>query len=140
MDYTAIGDTVNLSARLEGVNKIYKTKIIISEPCFRQVKDEFICRELDFLRVKGKKQPTRIYELIDRRDEQTQNRYSWIDIYHEALKHYRAGRFQEAAEQFEGIGAKNALDEASRVMAQRCRYLLSHPPEDWDGILTLEVK
>jgi len=65
MDYTLMGDSVNLGARLEGTNKIYGTNIIVSEFTYSKIKDIFICRELDNIRVKGKKKPVRIYELID---------------------------------------------------------------------------
>ena len=69
MDYTAIGDDVNLAARLEGVNKLYKTHIIISRSTYELVADHFICRELDCLRVQGRKQPTQIYELLKLKDD-----------------------------------------------------------------------
>jgi len=65
MDYTLIGDNVNLGARLEGTNKIYSTNIIISEYTYEQVKEQVIVRELDLIRVKGKDRPVTIYELID---------------------------------------------------------------------------
>jgi adenylate cyclase len=65
MDYTLMGDSVNLGARLEGTNKIYGTNIIISEFTYEQVKDRFICRELDNIRVKGKQKPVKIHEVMD---------------------------------------------------------------------------
>ena len=70
MDYTLMGDEVNLGARLEGTNKIYKTTIIISESTYEQVKDKVIARELDIIRVKGKTKPVKIFELIDMKDEE----------------------------------------------------------------------
>lgn len=138
MDYTAIGDTVNLAARLEGVNKIYKTQIIISESCYQRVRQEFICRELDYLRVKGKKEPTRIFELID--EAPSKINYAWIKRYEQALEIYRQGDFTGAAELFAVLADGVTTDSASAVMLERCRYLSAHPPESWDGILTLEVK
>jgi adenylate cyclase len=68
MDYTLIGDNVNLGARLEGTNKQYMTRIIISEHTYGQVKDNVVVRELDNIRVKGKNKPVLIYELIDIKD------------------------------------------------------------------------
>lgn len=138
MDYTAIGDTVNLAARLEGVNKIYKTQIILSESCYNIVKEEFVCRELDYLRVKGKKKPTRIYELIDDATAKIDRR--WIGIYQRGLEVYRQGEFEAAIEIFAQLADGATADSASAVMLERCRYLIEHPPETWDGILTLEVK
>ena len=140
MDYTAIGDTVNLSARLEGVNKIYKTKIIISDATFRLINNEFICRELDFLKVKGKKTPTRIYELITHREHDTDDQYQWIEKYHEALEIYRRGNWEKAGTLFEALARERLADPASLVMAERCEYLIANPPTHWDGILKLEVK
>jgi adenylate cyclase len=66
MDYTLMGDNVNLGARLEGTNKIYGTNIIISELTYVEIKDQFICRELDNIRVKGKQKPVMIYEVMDK--------------------------------------------------------------------------
>ncbi len=65
MDYTLMGDSVNLGARLEGTNKIYGTNIIISEFTHEKIKNNFICRELDNIRVKGKLKPVKIYEIMD---------------------------------------------------------------------------
>ncbi len=138
MDYTAIGDPVNLSARLEGVNKIFKTKIIISDSTFALVKDRFVCRELDYLRVKGKKEPTRIYELID--FIENSNQYQWIRQYVDALHVYRQGEFLKAKEMFNKLAESELKDTASATMAERCDYLINNPPKDWDGILTLNVK
>jgi adenylate cyclase len=140
MDYTAIGDTVNLSARLEGVNKIYKTKIIISDATFNLIKNEFICRELDFLKVKGKKTPTRIYELIAHQEHGDIDQYQWIEKYQEALETYRQGNWEKAGALFEGLAREKHADPASLVMAERCEYLIANPPTQWDGILKLEVK
>jgi adenylate cyclase len=140
MDYTAIGDTVNLSSRLEGVNKIYKTKIIISDATFNLIKNEFICRELDFLKVKGKTTPTRIYELIAYRESADNNSYQWIEKYHNALDVYRRGNWENASALFKALADERHGDPPSLVMAERCRYLTKNPPEHWDGILKLEVK
>jgi len=140
MDYTAIGDTVNLSARLEGVNKIYKTKIILSHATYNRIKNEFICRELDFLRVKGKNEPTRIYELIANREVTDPDRYQWIEKYHEALSAYRQGNWEKAGALFEALAHGIHPDPASVVMLERCRYLTKNPPLHWDGIIKLEVK
>jgi adenylate cyclase len=142
MEYTSIGDTVNLSARLEGVNKVFKTYIIISEATYLQVKDQMLCRELDFLRVKGKKEPTRIYELVAEKSAlPTHNHdYSWIDSYESALQLYRDGDWQQAAAIFGSLSTAPLSDSASATMLSRCEYLLANPPETWDGILTLEEK
>lgn len=140
MEYTSIGDTVNLAARLEGVNKIYQTHIIISESTYAMVKDRLLCRELDYLRVKGKKEPTRIYELLADKENATTDEYVWIDTYARALQLYRDGAWQEAMNIFQQLCESPLGDKASLTMAKRCAYLLQNPPQHWDGILTLEEK
>ncbi|MCK5051544.1 MAG: CHASE2 domain-containing protein [Candidatus Cloacimonetes bacterium] len=141
MDYTAIGDTVNLAARLESVNKLYQTNIIISQDTYEQIKEKFICRELDSLMVKGKTKPTCIFEIIDERtDEKDTSKYEWIELYKQALEFYREGRWQEAGELFEELSEDPYNDEASQVMLTRCMYLLEFPPKKWDGVLKLDVK
>ena len=141
MDYTAIGDTVNLAARLEGVNKLYQTNIIISQTTYEQIKEEFICRELDSLMVKGKTISTCIYEIIDERtDEIDISKYEWIEIYKQALELYREGKWQEAGELFQDLSEEPYNDNASQVMLTRCMYFLEFPPKHWDGVLKLDVK
>lgn len=136
MDYTAIGDTVNLAARLEGVNKVFGTSIIISEATWQQVHQRYVCRELDYLRVKGKTQPTRIYELIGTANEKAQNT---VARYEAALTLYRQGNWQQALSEFEELAQLHS-DTPSATMAGRCRILLNQPPAQWDGIFTLEAK
>jgi adenylate cyclase len=138
MDYTAIGDAVNLSARLEGVNKIFKTQIIISNTTYEFVKDDFICRELDYLKVKGKNEPTRIYELLDFKDKLSE--YGWIAEYHSALDLYRKGEFARAKEAFDALYNSDLKDYPSQTMSERCGYLIANPPQNWDGILVLNIK
>lgn len=138
MDYTAIGDAANLAARLEGVNKIYQTNIIISETTYDLVKDNMVCRELDFLRVKGKSEPTRIYELLWEKGKE--ERWDWLELYEQALELYRKKEWQKAAQIFSELQKPPISDPPSKVMLDRCRYLIENPPEKWDGILTLEVK
>jgi adenylate cyclase len=136
MDYTAIGDTVNLAARLEGVNKVFGTDIIISEDTWLAVKDHFMCRELDYLRVKGKTKPTRIYELIG---GQTPQREGIVASYEKALALYRKGEWKKALLVFEDLAA-NYNDPPAAKMATRCRILMKEKPKERDGIFTLEAK
>lgn len=138
MDYTAIGDPVNLAARLEGVNKIFKTQIIISHTTWECVKNDFVCRELDYLKVKGKNEPTRIYELLDFYDQK--DNYPWINDYQEALELYRKGDFVQAKLLFTNLYISNLKDLPSGTMAERCDYLIKNTPENWDGILVLNIK
>lgn len=139
-DYTAIGDAVNLSARLEGVNKIFKTSIIIGENTWQQVKDNYICRELDKLKVKGKSQPTTIYELICTKEEENASLTHLLAQYKKALSLYQEANFEKAIVIFDDLSKSQSKDYPSFVMAERCRFLTLNPPEKWDGIFTLTVK
>jgi len=139
-DYTAIGDDVNLAARLEGVNKVFKTKIIVSESTHDLVEEEFIFRELDLLRVKGKTMPVKIYELVDSVDSARDKDYSWIPQYEEALSAYRAAEWKKAVKLFTELAEGTHKDSASQTMLERCELLKKDHPEAWDGIFTLMSK
>ncbi len=138
MDYTAIGDDVNLAARLEGVNKLYHTSIMISGSTYELVKDHIRCRELDTIRVKGKDKPTKIYEVLSMIDEDYDDRL--LDRYAEALKLYRDKAWREAGEIFRELSEAPFEDGASMEMLKRCENLIERPPAEWDEVHTLEVK
>jgi len=140
MDYTAIGDNVNLAARLEGVNKIYKTQIMMSESTYELIKDKFLCRELDRLRVKGKTEPTSVYELVDKNTPEAIGKNGWISEYEKALKFYRHSEWNKAIDIFERLSKNPINDKASGVMLIRCKEFKLDKPKEWDGIFTLEVK
>ena len=138
MEYTCIGDPVNLASRLEGVNKLYGTHIIISESTYLLVKEFVIVRELDYLKVKGKDTPTRIYELLDEADSGED--YAWTQQYALGLQYYRSGEFSLATECFAVLCGAPHFDRPSNAMRERCLELADHKPEDWEGILTLDRK
>jgi len=140
MDYTAIGDNVNLAARLEGVNKIYKTQIMLSESTYDLIKKQFLCRELDRLRVKGKTEPTSVYELLDENTEEAVRKNAWIEDYAKGLSYYKKAEWNKAIDIFERLSQNPTNDKASGVMLERCRKFKHETPKDWDGIFTLEVK
>jgi len=136
-DYTAMGDNVNLASRLENINKQYGTYLLISESTYEAVKEHVICRELDMIRVKGKKESVKIYELIAKKEEQTNEINEKIHSYAEALMLYRAKRFAEAQTKFELLRG----DAPSELFVQRCAGFIKNPPaEDWDGVWNFEVK
>ena len=136
-DYTAMGDNVNLGSRLESINKQYGTELIISESTFEKVKDKLICRELDIIRVKGKNEPVRIFELIEKKSEIRNQKSEIISNFAEALKLYRTKNFLKAKEAFNAI--KN--DPPSQVFAKRCEEFIKNPPkEEWDGVWNFNVK
>lgn len=139
-DYTVLGDSVNLGARLEGTTKQYGIKIIISEFSYERVKDDFLCRELDAIRVKGKKLPVTIYELISEGKGSPED-IARVETFESALKLYRDQEWQQAIDTLKNLLTKNSEDEPSKVFIERClQYQQNPPPEDWDGVFTMTTK
>lgn len=129
-DYTAIGDTVNLASRLEGLTKAYSVDIIISESTNDALGSEFLTRRLDSVRVKGKNIPLVIFELMDNTDKNTRIR----DKFEEALSIYMKKGFQEAQAIFKCL-AEIEGDETSYIFLNRCIYYIENPPEEsWNGV------
>jgi len=126
-DYTVLGDQVNLGARLEGLTKEYGVDILCGEATMKAAGDQFVFREIDLVRVKGRTGAAPVYELVGRSGlVKTDARYSI------ALADYRARDFRAARAGFEAIAKKN---KAAAVMADRCAILeASPPPADWDGV------
>lgn len=138
-DYTVIGDTVNLASRLEGVNKLYGTQILLSEATCHQVRDEFLVRELDLVRVKGRKQPVAIFELLGRLEERPH--YPWLDAFAAALAAYRAADWHRAAGLFQEVLREKPADPPSCCFLQRLQHLSRQPPPAaWDGVYNLNSK
>ena len=140
-DYTVIGDSVNLASRLEGVNKTYSTSIIISENTQKLLGNEFLVRELDRIRVKGKSRSVCIYELLDLFDDQLpDNPPEYISAFHTGLELYRNRDWQGAIDAFDKV-LRLKDDTPSRIFVDRCRYFKTHPePEDWDGVFDITTK
>ncbi len=134
-DYTAIGDTVNLSSRLESLNKLYRTHIIVSQSTRQRIKDgTFRFRELDMIRVKGKKIPITIYEVNPDLDDEL------IELFHKALSLYKSCEFKKALEYFSTM-ERDYGDATSAVFAERCRELMINlPPQGWDGVYVAKSK
>lgn len=133
-DYTAIGDSVNLASRLEGLNKYYGSHILVSEETCRQVpQGMFVFREVDRVRVKGKHLPVVMYELMIANQ-------ALLPRFEEALERYRAKDFATARQLFDEL-AQQYDDGPSRLYSTRCDEYLEHPPPaDWDGVYTAKSK
>ena len=138
-DYTVIGDSVNLASRLEGLNKEYKTRIIVSESTYGNTKELFVFRMLDRVVVKGKKEPVGIYELLGTRDELP--RFAdRVTAYERGFWAYQNQQWDEAVRQFQDLIARED-DPAARIMAERCQaYRESPPPPGWNGAYVLTKK
>jgi hypothetical protein len=140
MDFTSIGDTVNLAARLEGANKQYGTKTLITEAVYVNIKEEFLCREIDFLTVKGKSQPVRVYEVLQRRTNATPKLDDLADRFEKGLTAYRKQDWGSAEQIFLHL-MKEYDDETSEIFLKRVSMFRKNPPHaDWDGVFDLTVK
>ncbi len=139
-DYTVMGDTVNLGSRLEGLNKVYGSNIIISEETYREVKDKLVCRQLDAVKVKGKNRPVKIFELLAKEDGD--KRYLKLaESFESALGLYTARKWMEAIEAFEGVLKIRPNDPPAQLYIKRCKALYqSPPPADWNGLFILKTK
>jgi adenylate cyclase len=145
--YTALGDTVNLSSRLEGLNKDYGTHIIVNETTFAATQNaNFVYRELDLIRVKGKNQPVLIYELIGRKGEDSgygsaKELQERLEQFNRGRELYRARHWEEAQRTFQAILDRWTEDGPSRAYWKRCQeYLFDEPPIGWDGVFTMTHK
>jgi adenylate cyclase len=138
-DYTVMGDSVNLGARLEGINKEYGTSIVVSEYTYEKIKDRLFCRELDSVRVKGKHVPVKIYELIcDIRDAGPWA--GFMETFNKGLDLYKKGLWDEAVAAFNKALEAKPGDGVSGLYIRRCNELKNSPPENWDGVFTMTRK
>ncbi len=140
-DYTVLGDDVNLASRLEGANKEYGTNIMISDSTLKICNDKILVRELDIIRVKGKKEPTKVYELISIiGDKKAEEAIEKMDLYFQAIDLYRQKSFEPAMDYFRRSYEKLG-DYPSKVYMQRCEFYLNNPPgKNWDGVFEMKTK
>jgi adenylate cyclase len=133
--YTVIGDTVNLASRLESINKLYGTSLILSEETYRMAQQVLEARELDLITVAGKTEPVRIYEAMGRVGEITPERIALREMFANGLAAYRRRDWDEAQRCFESCQLGDAGDGPSRLFVDRVGLLRgTPPPTDWDGV------
>jgi adenylate cyclase len=142
MEFTVIGDDVNLASRLEGTTKLYGCDIVISGNTYHPCADRVWVRELDIVRVKGRTQPVSVYEIVGRRsDPIAVTKQQVIELYEQGREYYLKREFALALDKFEAILALNCNEQAALLHQQRCHKWMHSPlPRDWDGIETLTEK
>lgn len=140
MDFTSIGDTVNLAARLEGANKPYGTKTLITEAVWEKINKQFLCREIDLMTVKGKAKPVRIYEMLREKDEVNAALSSLVKGFEAGLAAYRAQDWATATDFFKKIVADYKDETSSVFLARIAHFKRTPPPQDWDGVFNLSEK
>ncbi len=140
-NYTVLGNEVNVASRLEGVNRRYNTDIIVGENTAAQAGERFLLRELDLVKVKGKTEPLRIFELMAENESASRDQIKLLRVFGEGRALYREQRFREALSLFEECLATVPDDGPSMVYRERCRFYGETPPgRDWDGIYVMDEK
>ena len=142
MDYTIMGNAVNLAARLEGVNKQYNTHgILISEYTREKTGEHFVLRGLDRVRVVGINTPLRLYELFDEKEKASAALLGACATWEEALRAFEERKWKEAADLFGKLRAAKPDDDVAGLYLERCaKYQAAPPPADWDGVYNLTEK
>jgi adenylate cyclase len=138
--WTVIGDNVNLASRLEGATKEYHVNVIVAEPTFEEAKESFVFRELDYIRVMGKQQPVRIFELLDfalkRADHEER-----IRLWMRGLEQYRRAAWVDAITEFEEVLKRYPDDGPSILFIERCEEKARElSVEAWDGVWVMRTK
>lgn len=142
MDYTIIGDGVNLAARLESACKQYGARILISEFTYRALRGTYRMREVDIVVVKGKTKPVAIYEVLDYHNEDSYpSLLDAMGLFRNGLQRYRQRQWAAAAKLFQEVLELNPQDQVAQLYIERCGHMADNPPDaDWDGTFIMESK
>ena len=140
-NYTAIGDSVNLANRLESLNKVYNSRIIVSESTEKEAGDNLIFRVLDIVAVKGRQQSVTVYQLLGTIEDKGSRILLRLSALSErALVHYLSSEWKEAEEKYETILKHYPEDKTAKMFISRCKNLMENPPSNWDGVYRLTQK
>ena len=141
MDYTMIGDGVNLAARLESACKQYNARILISDFTFKKLKGTYRIRYIDDVVVKGKTEPVGVHEVLDYHDDKTfPNLMDVVNHFNEGRKKYRLGDFTSSISSFQECLKANSDDLLSKTYIERCEQLIKEKPTNWDGVWVMKSK
>ncbi|MDR1894531.1 MAG: CHASE2 domain-containing protein [Spirochaetales bacterium] len=141
MNYTIMGDAVNLAARLEGVNKQYGTWILMSETTAAETGDAFLLRRLDRVRVVGKSRPVQLFELVESREGAGPAEREKVERFHQALDDFGGQNWTKALAGFKEIQKLDPADGPAKVYQRRCETYLTEPPAPgWEGVYNLTEK
>jgi len=141
MDFTMIGDGVNLAARLESACKQYKARILVSEFTYRKLRGTYRAREIDRIVVKGKTKPVAVYEILEYHTEESfPDMMEALGCFKYAVEKYRAGQWDAAAAAFRDASGFNPRDGLPAIYLERCEHLKADPPAQWDGVWVMTEK
>jgi adenylate cyclase len=141
LDYTVMGDSVNLGSRLEGLNKEYGTSIIVSDSTLAAVGEGYVTRYLDLVIVKGRSTPVAVYQLIGRKGEVAEERLQALAVYEEGSRLYMSRDWLGAAAKFQEVLRLDPNDAPAVLYLERCEALMADPPpEEWDGVYVMTHK
>jgi adenylate cyclase len=141
LEYTAVGDAVNVAARLEGLSKEYGTRVIVGEATRAAAGGTFVYRFLDVVAVKGRAAPLTVYEVVGRASQVPGDTLEWLKRFHEGIELYRSRHWTAAAACFEQLADAMATDGPTQVYRRRALEFCDHPPPvDWDGVYVAVTK
>ena len=142
MDFTIIGDGVNLASRLESACKQYGARILVSEFTIRKLQGTYRKREVDMVVVKGKTQPVSVYEILAYHTEESfPNIADLLELFKDGITAYRSRRWDSAIKLFKECVVLNPNDKPSHLFLERAQFLKqTPPPDDWTGVWVMESK